>query len=150
MLDWGMGKGQGRRIPQLFRISRNVGDEIVVLIAIEREQSRSQPWAPKKETLDVIGLSWSWCQSDTRAAQVADRRARSCFLQDRILHRMTRIRARQEWSSTVADSPNRFNEIKPIYFRCSNDRFSITSPRTRRNITITNPIFIRTNRTNVN
>jgi hypothetical protein len=50
MLDWGMGKGQGRRIPQLFRISRinrNVGDEIVVLIAIEREQSRSQP--EKKE-----------------------------------------------------------------------------------------------------
>ena len=32
-----------------------------------------------------------------------------------------------EWSSTVADSPNRFNEIKPIYFRCSNDKFSITS-----------------------
>src|SRR6476469_2769534 len=104
MLDWGMGKGQGRRIPQLFRISRinrNVGDEIVVLIAIEREQSRSQP--EKKKTLDVIGLSWSWCQSDTRAAQVADRRARSCFLQDRILHRTTRIRARQEWSSTVAN-----------------------------------------------
>src|SRR6187551_4123490 len=24
MLNWGMGKGQGRRIPQLFRVSRHV------------------------------------------------------------------------------------------------------------------------------
>jgi hypothetical protein len=96
----------------------------------------------------VIGLSWG--QSDTRAAQaeIAEREVafyKIAFFIERRVYVQD-----MEWSSTVADSLNRFNEIKPIYFRCSNDRFSITSPRTRRNITITNPIFIRTNRANVN